>query len=113
MTKVLTAFLGLALLLPAIAIAQESAHEQNQKAMQQQQNQAAETNEMGATTTPQHKMTGMVSNDGKTLTSGNTSYVVNNPKSLKKYDNQNVSVVYQFNPNNNNTIHVVSATPEQ
>lgn len=114
MKKIVIAFLALALFIPVAVFAQSDAQpQQTDKAMQQQQNQAAEADQTGATTTPQHKMSGMVSNSGKTLTSGDTSYIVNNPKALKKYDNQSVAVVFQFNPNNNNTIHIISATPAQ
>jgi len=112
MKKVITVLLGVALYIPAIAFAQSSA-QQNDKAKEQQQNQAAEMNENGSTTTPQHKMTGMVSNGGHMFTNGDTSYTVNNPNSLKQYENQTVAVVFQFNPNNNNTIHIISVTPAQ
>ncbi|MGC2108466.1 MAG: hypothetical protein WA655_03050 [Candidatus Korobacteraceae bacterium] len=118
MKKLMIAVLAVGLSVPAIAFAQDTAQQpnsaqQNNKTMQQGQNQAAETDQMGMNTQPQHTMAGMVSNGGKTLTSGDTSYLVNNPKALKKYDNQSVSVKFQFNPNNNNTIHILSASPAQ
>jgi hypothetical protein len=46
-------------------------------------------------------MTGMVSDAGKTFTNNNTVWTVSNPKALKSYDNQNVTVRFQFNSDNN------------
>jgi cytoskeletal protein RodZ len=116
MKKVMIAVLAMGLWVPVVAFAQNTAQQpntaqQNNKTLHQEQNQAAETDEMGLNTQPQHTMAGMVSNGGKTLTSGDTSYVVNNPKALRKYDNQSVSVKFLFNSNNNNTIHILSASP--
>ena len=112
MKKVMMILLGLALYIPVTAFAQSSSQE-NTKAMQQEQNQAAQINVDGSTTEPQHNMTGMVSNNGHRFVNGNVSYKVNNPKSLDKYENQTVSIVYQFNPNNNNTIHIIKVMPSE
>jgi hypothetical protein len=67
-------------------------------------------NQMGADSQPQRQMSGMASNNGKTLTSNDKAYVVNNPKALKGYDDKSVAVVYQFNTDNN-TIHIISVQP--
>ena len=114
MTRMMTAFLAMILALPMLAFAQsgQMQNDQQNKQMQQEASQANQINETGQTTMPKHTMTGMVSNNGKSFTSNDTTYVVNNPKSLSKYDNQNVSVQFVFNTNNN-TIHIVSATLAQ
>jgi hypothetical protein len=113
MKKVITACLATALFVPAIAIAQNSSQQPNDKNLdQQQQNQSAMSNQMGVTTRPKQTMSGSVTNDGKTFTSDNKSYIVNNPKALKNYDNQSVSVVFQFN-SDNNSIHILSVSPAQ
>ena len=104
MKKLLLALFAAALLLPAAAFAQNAQNDQSKKT-QEEQNQAAQVSQMGSTTMPQHSMTGMVGQQGKTLTSDNTVYQVNNPGALKNYDNQNVSVTFQFNTDSN-TIHI-------
>ena len=111
MKKVTTAFLAIALSVPALAVAQSNA-QQDDKNAQAQQNQAAETNQMGSSTMPQKTMSGMVGDNGKTLTSDNKTYMVNNPKALKNYNNQTVAAVIQFDTDNNK-IHIVSVTAAQ
>jgi hypothetical protein len=111
MKTVMTVLLGVALSMPAIAFAQNT-RQQNDKHQQQEANQAAQENVMGGSAQPQHTMSGMVSNDGRTLTSENTSYVVNNPNALKGRDNQSVTVKFLFDTDNN-TIHIVSVSPTQ
>lgn len=116
MRKMMTALLAMALAIPMLAFAQSGQMQdqqiQDQKNSQAEQNQASAIDETGQTTMPRHTMTGMVSNEGKSLTSGNTTYVVENSKALKNYDNQNVSVNFKFNTEQN-TIHVLSVTPAQ
>ncbi len=109
MNKLMTAIIGIALSLPIMAFAQNT-DQQNSRQAQQEQNEAAQTSQMGTSTMPQHSMSGTVGDDGKTLTSGNTKYTVSNPHTLKRYENQTVSVVYQFDTDNN-TIHIVSVMP--
>ncbi len=102
MTKFLTALLALALSLPAIAFAQNKSQPDTQsQAEQQSANQAAEDQVDGVDTSPVHTMVGMVSEGGKTFTSDNTVWQVSNPNALKSYDNQNVTVKFQFNTTNN------------
>ena len=116
MRKIMTALFAMVLAVPMLAFAQNglTQKEQNQyqKNTQADENQAASVAETGQTTMPQHHMTGIVSNDGKNLTSDNTMYVVNNPKELKNYDNQNVTVKFDFDTDNN-TIHILSVSPVQ
>jgi hypothetical protein len=100
MTKITTALLAIALSVPAIAFAQSTTQD-NSKAARQQQNEAAEESVNGGSTQPNHHMMGMVSNNGMTLTSDNTAYQVSNPDKLKGYDNQTVTVEYQFNTDKN------------
>jgi hypothetical protein len=111
MKKLMTVVLAGAMTIPAMAFAQ-SAQQDDAKASQDHANQSAEVAQMGSSTLPQHTMAGMVSNHGKTFTSDNKEYIVNNPGSLKSYDNQSVSVKYQFNADNNK-IHIVSVSPGQ
>lgn len=110
MKKLTTALLGIALSIPTIALAQNSQQQQDEKNTQQQQNQAAMTDQMGGNTMPKHTMSGMVSNKGTNLTSDNKVYTVSNPKALKGYDNQSVSVEFRFNTDSN-TIRVLSVSP--
>jgi hypothetical protein len=113
MKKILTALFAIALSLPVLAFAQSaqsSDQQQENKHLQQQQNQAAQVSENGSTTMPQHTMTGMVCDNGKSFTSNNTKYIVGNPDALKNYDNQNVSVVFQFNADRNK-LHIVRVSP--
>jgi len=112
MKKLVIALLAAVLFIPAIAFAQNSQQSQDEKNAQQERNQAAQVDEMGGTTLPKHNMTGMVSDNGKTFTSDNKSYVVNNPKSLKNYNGQSVAVVFLFNTDDN-TIRILSASPAQ
>ncbi len=109
MKKLMTALIAIALSIPVITLAQNT-DQQNSNQAQQEQNQAAETSQMGTSTLPQHSMSGIVGDDGKTLTSGDTKYKVSNPHTLKKYEKQTVSVVYQFDTDKN-AIHIVSVTP--
>ncbi len=109
MTKFLTGLLALALFFPAIAIAQSQSDTASQ-AQRQESNQAAEDQVNGVDTSPHHTMTGMVSQAGKMFTSNNTTWHVSNPGALKNYDNQNVTVKFQFNTDNN-TIRVDKVMP--
>jgi hypothetical protein len=110
MNKVTTVLLAIVLSIPAIAIAQSNSQQDDSQRAQEEANQAAQTSMTGTNTQPRHSMSGMVSNEGKTLTSGNTAYLVDNPKSLSKYDNQPVSVEYVFNTDDN-TVHIITVTP--
>ncbi len=102
MTKFLTALLALALFVPAFAFAQSSSQPDTQsQAQQQEANQAAQNQVDGANTSPHHEMMGMVSDNGKTFTSNNTTWHVSNPNALKNYNGQNVTVKFQFNTSNN------------
>jgi hypothetical protein len=112
MNKLMTAFLAIALFIPAMAFAQSGA-QQDDKATQAQQNQAAQADQMGSTTQPKQTLTGMVSDGGSTLTStDNKIYKVSNPHALKGYDNQSVSVRFIFNTGNN-SIRVLKVNPGQ
>jgi hypothetical protein len=111
MTKFLTGLLALALFVPAIAFAQNKNQADTQsQAQQQEANQAAQNQVDGFNTSPHHEMTGMVSDGGKKFTSNNTTWSVSNPGALKNYDNQNVTVKFQFNTQNN-TIKVDKVMP--
>ena len=113
MKMAIIACLALALSVPVMAFAQSTQQQENQqdqKHMQEDANQAAQVNETGSTTMPQHHMTGMVQDNGKRLISGNTSYLVGNPHVLKNYNNQNVDVKFVFNTADN-TIHIQSVKP--
>lgn len=120
MRKLMTALFAMVLALPVLAFAQSSQSQdqqapadqqmQDQKNTQAQQNQASAIDQTGQTTMPRHSMTGMVSDGGKGFTSDNKTYVVENPKKLAKYDNQNVSIELKFDTEKN-TIHVLSVTP--
>src|SRR3954464_12784162 len=99
MNKWMTALLAIALCLPALAFAQSSSSQQDAQSgssqqektpdqvRQEQANQAAMNNVQGMNTSPHHEMTGMVNEDGTRFTSGDTSYQVANPDSLKNYAN--------------------------
>jgi hypothetical protein len=116
----MTALFALVLAAPMMAFAQSSQSQdqpanqqmQDQKNTQAQQNQASAIDTTGQTTMPRHSMTGMVSEGGKGFTSDNKTYVVENPKKLAKYDNQNVSIELKFDTEKN-TIRVLSVTPAQ
>jgi uncharacterized protein YxeA len=113
MKKVMLAVLAMALFVPAMAFAQSDQNtDQSDKHAQQQANQSAETSEMGSSTMPVHHMTGLVSSDGTQLTSDDTVYRVKNPGALKQYVNQNVTVKFQFDTDNN-AIHIASVSPAQ
>ena len=107
MNKLTTALLAIILSVPALAFAQDSG--QTDKKLQ---NDAAMTSTTGEPSPARHNMTGTVSNAGQNFTSDNTTYTVNNPKSLKNYDGQSVKVSFQFNPDTN-TIHIIKASPGQ
>ncbi len=101
MTKAMIALLALALVVPAMAFAQSSSQSDTQnKAQQQEANEAAQAQVTGTDTSPHHTMTGTVGDNGNTLTSNNTVWHVSNPDTLKSYNNQDVTVRYQFNQNN-------------
>lgn len=110
MNKITTALLAIALSIPVLALAQND--QQDNHAKQQEANQAAMNNVAGMNTSPNHTMTGMVSDNGKRFVSNNVSYKVSNPDSLKSYENQNVTVKFQFNTGNN-TIRVDKVNPGQ
>ncbi|HKD85613.1 MAG TPA: hypothetical protein VKB58_12755 [Terriglobales bacterium] len=115
MKKMMLALLAIALSIPAIAFAQNSTQDQpsqRDQQMQAQENQAAQQSQMGSTTFPKQAMSGMVSNNGRSLTSNNKTYQISNPKTLKAYDGQSVSVQYIMNTDNN-TIKVLSVSPSQ
>ncbi len=116
MRKLMTALLAMALAIPMLAFAQsgqmQNEQTQDQKNTQAEQNQAASIDQTGQTTMPEHSMTGMVSNGGQSFTSDNKTWVVENPKKLKNYDNQNVSIEFKFDTERN-TIHIQSVTPAQ
>ncbi len=116
MTKVMTALLALvalALFVPAMALAQNTNQpDTNAQAQQQEANQAAMNQVDGFNTSPHHEMIGTVSDNGRKFTSNNTTWSVSNPGALKNYDNQNVTVKFQFNTGNN-TIKVDKVNPGQ
>jgi glucose/arabinose dehydrogenase len=133
MRKMMTALFALALAMPMLAFAQSDQQPmqdqqsqsqtmqnqqppdqqmQDQKNSQAEQNQAASLDQTGQTTMPKHNMSGMVSEAGKSFTSDNKTYMVDNPKKLKNYDNQNVSVNFKFDTEHN-TIHILSVSPAQ
>ena len=102
MAKVMAALLALALFVPAIALAQDNGQQNDNSRLQQQEaNQSAQDSMEGGNTSPHHMMTGMVSDDGRTFTSNNTTWHVSNPGALKNYNNQNVKVKFQFNSEKN------------
>ena len=110
MTKLITVLLAFALSSAAMAFAQDNSKQQNNpdnnsQMEQQSANQAAENSVNGMNTSPHHTMTGMVGDDGKTFTSNNTTWTVSNPKALKSYQGQNVTVKFQFN-SDRNTIRI-------
>ena len=109
MQKLIIGLLAAALFIPALAVAQEA--QQDQKNTEKMQNQAAEVEDAnGNSTQPEAHMMGMVSNGGSSFTSDNKTYIVNNPKSLKNYDNQTVSIRFQFDTDRNK-IHILEVTP--
>jgi len=112
MKKLITLFLGIVLFIPAMTFAQNSQQQQDDKNVQQEQNESAQTAVTGGGTQPRHTMSGMVSDAGNALTSGDTSYVVDNPKVLMDHDNQTVSVEFVFDTDTN-TIHIISVSPAQ
>ena len=102
MTKLMKVLIALALFAPAMAFAQNSNQPDTSKqAQQQESNQAAMDQVEGTNTSPVHEMKGMVGDNGKTFTSHNTVWHVSNPHALKNYDNQNVTVKFQFNSSDN------------
>ena len=115
MNKWTTALLAIALCLPALAFAQSSSSQQQDSAsqvQQQQANQAAMNNMQGMNTSPHHEMTGTVNEDGTRFMSDNVSYQVANPDKLKNYANQNVTVRFQ-NDTQNNKIKIDKVNPSK
>ncbi len=112
MNKLMTALLAIALSIPALAFAQSQNNDQTNKHLQQEDNQAAADSVNGSNTMPHHMMTGMVSDSGKKFTSNNVEYQVANPGKLKNYDNQNVTIKFQFD-SETNQLHVDSVTQGQ
>ena len=84
----------------------------NQQLKQQQMNQSSQEQSVGVDTAPHHMMSGTVSNAGENFTNGDTTYVVANPDKLKGYDNQSVSIKFQFDTDSNQ-IHIDSVTAGQ
>jgi hypothetical protein len=113
MNKLTIALLAMALSTPGWAFAQntQNAGQENKQVQKHEDNEDAEVNMMGGSMQVPHHVTGMVSNNGKNLTVGNTTYVVGNASKLKKYDGKTVSVKYQANTNN--TLHIMSVSPQQ
>ena len=112
MNKLTTVLLAMALSAPGLAFAQntqQSTHQDSQQIQQHEDNQDADVNMMGSSMQVPHHATGMVSNNGKNLTVGNTTYAVSNSSKLKKYDGKTVSVKYQANTNN--TLSIMSVSP--
>jgi hypothetical protein len=111
MKKVTIALLAIALSIPALAFAQNT-HEENERLQQKEDNQAADVNMTGRSMQVPHHMTGKVSDNGKNLTVGNTTWVVDNPNKLKNYDGKTVSVKFQFHTSDN-TLHIMSVSSGQ
>ncbi|HLI64466.1 MAG TPA: hypothetical protein VKV05_13800 [Terriglobales bacterium] len=111
MKKVTTVLLAIALSIPVLAFAQNT-NQENKRLQQEEDNQAADVNMMGRGMRTPHQMTGVVSNDGKNLTVGNTTYVVDNPTKLKSYDGRTVSVRFDFHTSDN-TLHILSVSSGQ
>lgn len=111
MKKVTIALLAIALSIPVLAFAQNT-HQGNKRLQQKEDNQAADVNMMGESMQVPHHMTGKVSDNGKNLTVGNTTWVVDNPNELKNYDGKMVSVKFQFHTSDN-TLHVMSVSSGQ
>jgi hypothetical protein len=113
-TKIVSILLAVGLCIPAIAAAQntqtQNSDQQAQRHEQQEQNQAAAANMTGGSMQNQHHMTGKVIEDGKRFVSDNTSYPIANPKALKKYDNQTVSIEFWFETSTNQ-LHVTKVSP--
>jgi len=103
MQKVMAVVVALALALSTIALAQDA----SQQGSNQNQNQTTQDN-----TKNQQSVSGKVSHDRKSFTSDkdNKTYKVNNPDSLKGYEDQQVALIIQMDPDTN-TIHIVSLEP--
>ena len=108
MKAVTLLFAVLALLLSTMANAQNNAQQSGNQA-QQQDNQSTQ-----ATSGTTQKMSAKVSHNGKKVVSDkdNKSYNVQNPAALKDYEDQDVALVVQIDPDNN-TIHIISVAPPQ
>lgn len=115
-TTLVRVLLAAGLCIPAIAAAQstqtQSSDQQAQRHEQQEQNQAATANMTGGSMQNQHHMTGKVIEDGKRFFSDNTSYPVANPKVLKKYNNQTVSIEFWFETSTNQ-LRVTKVSPDK
>lgn len=113
MNKWTTALLAIALCLPALAFAQSSTDQQSaDQAQQDRANQAAMNHSQGMNTSPHHEMTGMVNEDGTRFVSNDVSYQVANPDKLKNYANQNVTVKFQ-DETENNKIKITKVNPSK
>lgn len=108
MNKVTTVLLAIALSIPVLAFAQNT-HQENKRLQQQEDNQAADVNMTGGSMQVPHHVTGIVSDNGKNLTVGNITYVVDNPNKLKSYDGKTVAVKFQFHTSDN-TLHIMSVS---
>jgi len=111
MNKITIALLASALCIPAMVFGQQ-AQQDNQQLKQQQMNQSSQEQSVGVDTAPHHMMSGTVSNAGENFINGDTTYVVANPDKLKGYDNQSVSIKFQFDTDSNQ-IHIDSVTAGQ
>jgi uncharacterized protein (DUF2141 family) len=102
MKKLMTVCVALALALSTLVLAQDASQQTNN------QNQTTQDN-----TKNQQSVSGKVSHDRKTFTSDkdNKTYKVSNPEALKGYEDQQVMLVIQVDPDNN-AIHIVSLEPQ-
>ena len=107
--KALTLLFAVVALLLATMTAQSNPQQSGNQNNQAQQ-QSTQGNNMGE----HYKMSGKVSEDGKTVVNdkNNKSYTVSNPSSLKDYEGQDVALIVQVDPANN-TIHIIQVAPPQ
>ena len=92
-----------ALSLMLMAQTQDTSKASGSQGTQNQQSQASTQTDQNANQT----ISGKVSNQGKTFTSDKgQSYTVDNPSSLQNYDNQQVAVIVQVDPNTGD-LHII------
>jgi Ni/Co efflux regulator RcnB len=105
MKNVMLALLAIALCIPVIASAQDNGKNSDNQAKQSNQSNQKQSSQ---------NMSAKVSHDGKAVTDNkdNKTYKVNNPETLKDYENQPVALVVQVDPDNN-VIHIISVAPPQ
>jgi len=101
MKKVMTLVVALALALSTVALAQDT----SQQGSNRNQNQTTQDN-----TKNQQSVSGKVSHDRKSFTSDkdNKTYKVNNPDSLKGYEDQQVALIIQMDPRHQHHSHRVA-----